>query len=117
MTAGSDEGLDKMNARRRFPSQWPTQPVPLARRAVGRRLDTDRSKVQSKTYLKSGTMVRVVGEHSDNFWYEVRLEGIEQHLWVDIDAVQPQRRREVVRRAAGPGTGRRRRNTHRPPAE
>ena len=73
----------------------------------------DKSKVHSKTHFKRGTMVTVVGEHPENFWYEVQLEESGLRFWVDIDSVQPERRREVVRRSAGPGTGRSRRDTHR----
>ena len=102
-------------ARRAGPATWPSGVVPLARKALASRVVKGARSVQGIRHLAPGTRVRVVGEHPENFWYEVELEDGGPHLWVDIDAVQPERRREVVRRSAGPGTGLGRRDTHRLP--
>ena len=67
-------------------------------------------RLQGLHHLARGTLVRVVAEHGENYQYEVEVAGLKGRWWIPIDAVQPRRRREVVRGSLGPTTGLRRRS-------
>jgi hypothetical protein len=61
-------------APRAGPATWPSGVVPLARKTLASRVVKGARRAQGIRHLARGTRVRVVGEHAENFRYEVELE-------------------------------------------